>query len=228
MNKQDIEELKHDPEKLNLLANMIYYTPVSLNAAASDLLTDFEDGLTERGLYRHEIKYRTQMHFKALARCYSAANARFKEYSSEHLTKVGARFCREIDPDLIKMQNAISVQVQHLLSPNTDPFALTKAWSIGFVAYLSMRATQAIIRLFANLTGHRTDFAEKTLLPGTFAVDVFHSSDALQKATLRLYGKQVLDKGDIYVTDMETGMRVIINRISDPAFMARIISDEEE
>lgn len=227
MNKEDIEELKKDPEKLNLLANMIYYTPVSLNAAASDLLTDFEDGLTERGLYRHEIKKRTQLHFKQLERCYRIANAHFKQYSTEHLTKVGARFCREISPDLRKMENAISLQLGRILPNDVDKFALTKAWTIGFISYLSLRATQAIIRLFANLTGHRTDFAEKTLLPDTCCLDVYHSADALQKATVRLYGKTPINADDIQPEDMERGMSVIINRIADPAFMLRIINDED-
>lgn len=226
MNQEDIEALKQDPDKLNLLANMIYYIPVSLNAAASDMLADFEDGLTERGLYRHEIKYRTQLHFKVLTQCYRLANSHFKQYSTEHLTKVGARFCREIAPDLKKMENAISMQISRILPHEEDTFALMKAWAIGFVAYLSLRATQAVIRLFANLTGHRADFAEKRLLPDTYTLEVFRSSDALQKATVRMYGDAQFNGSEIQTNDMEVGMSIIINRIADPAFMARIISED--
>lgn len=205
-------------DKLNLLGNLIYYVPIGLSAAASDLLADFESGMEERGLYRHRIKYLAGRLFHELTRCASRACAMFPEYNLDHVTRAGNGFVRAIQTDLEREERAIALQIGRCLPTAFDPFPLAKVWNIEAVCYLSSQATMGVLAAFCKCVHEPFEKGRLRLLPATNVGRVHQLAVQLREAVSDLYAGVPMTH-DIDPQSIETGMTVIVNRVADPDFI---------
>lgn len=215
--------------ELGVISSMIYLLPVCFNAAASDILVELEEGLEERGLLRHEVKFRTGEMFRRLDRCAKTAAASFRGfYSLPALAAIGTSFCREADPDLKRMRVAVDTEVGRVMPPSIDPWPLARAMCVELVCALSMECTRHAADLFARLAGTGRRHTVSRLSAHTGVEDTLRCAERLRHTLVDLDREERTAVEEVRVDDIRRGLAVLRNRATDPDFMRRVIGNAGE
>lgn len=214
---------------LGVLSSMIYLLPVCFNAAASDRLAELEEGLEERGLLRHTVKFRVGEMFRKLDRCTKTAAASFKGfYSLSALAAIGTSFCREADGDLRRMQAALDTELGRVLPRGVDPWPLARAMCVELVCALSTECTRHAADLFARLAGTGRRYTVSRLSAHTGVDDVARCAAQLRHCLADLDREARTAVEDVRVDDIRNGLKVLRNRATDPDFMQRVIDGADK
>lgn len=221
--------LEATERELGVLSSMIYLLPVCFDAAASDLLAEMEEGLAERGLLRHEVKFRTGELFRRLDRCASTAAASFRGfYSLPALAAIGTSFCREADTDLRRMRAAVDLEVGRVMPRGIDPWPLSRAMCVELVCALALECTRHAADLFARLAGTGRSYTVARLSAHTGVEDTLKCAEKLRHTIADTCRDARTAVEDVRVDDIRRGLAVLRNRATDPDFMQRVIDNAGE